>query len=83
MADVKETYPEPHMIEEVITIAVPDASWNPLEQLGEFVATSPEDHRLLVLLDAERDLASGGDTIFKAWGTPPQPRPAQVCDHVG
>ena len=67
MADVKETYPEPHMIEEVITIAVPDANWNPLEHVGEFVATSPEEHRLSILLAVERDLASGSDTIIQAW----------------
>ena len=67
MADVKETYPEPHMIEEVITIAVPDANWNPQEHLGELVATSPEEHRLSILLAVERDLASGDDARMKAW----------------
>ena len=55
------------MFEEVITIAVPDANWNPLEHLGELVATSPEEHRLSILLAVERGLASGDDTIIKAW----------------
>ena len=67
MADVKETYPEPRMIEEVITIAVPDANWTPLEHVGELVATSPEEHRLAIMLAVGRDFASGDDTIIKAW----------------
>ena len=34
---------------------------------GELVATSPEEHRLSILLAVERDLASGYDAIIKAW----------------
>ena len=67
MAEVQESYPEPHVIEEVITIAIPDAGYNPLGHLGELAATSPEEHRLSILKAVERDLAEGDTTKIKSW----------------
>ena len=70
MTDVKETYPEPHMIEEVITIAVPDANWNPLEHVGssQLLHRRSTASRFCWLWSVTLPVES--DTIIQAWAHP-------------
>ena len=67
MTSVEETYPEPGPFQGTITVAIPDVHFNPLDHLGDLVATSPEEERLTALTAVQCDMESGDEDKIKAW----------------